>query len=120
MGLDIYFTKRKSEEIGYFRKVNFLVKYFEDLGFDVENQIPFRISKEDAEVLLSRCNQVLKDHSKASELLPTMSGFFFGSTEYDKDYFEDVKEVRDYIKNTLLPKFEELGSEEEIFFETWY
>ena len=49
-----------------------------------------------------------------------MSGFFFGSTEYDKYYFEDVKKVRDYIKNTLLPKFEELGSEEEIFFETWY
>lgn len=72
------------------------------------------------EVLLSRCNQVLKDRSKASELLPTMSGFFFGSTEYDEHYFKDVKEVRDYIKNTLLPKFEELGSEEEIFFETWY
>ena len=120
MGLDIYFTKRKSEEIVYFRKVNFLVKYFEDLGFDVENQIPFRISKEDTEVLLSRCNQVLEDHSKASELLPTMNGFFFGSTEYDEYYFKNVKEVRDYIKNTLLPKFEELGSEEEIFFETRY
>lgn len=49
-----------------------------------------------------------------------MGGFFFGSTEYNEYYFEDVKEVRDYIKNTLLPKFEELGSEEEIFFETWY
>ena len=59
MGLDVFFTKIKSEQIGYFRKVNFLVKYFEDLGFDVANQIPFRISKEDTEVLLSRCNQVL-------------------------------------------------------------
>ena len=49
-----------------------------------------------------------------------MSGFFFGSTEYNEYYFEDVKEVRDYIKNTLLPKFKELGQEEEIFFETWY
>lgn len=120
MGLNIYFTKRKSEQIGCFRKVNFLVKYFKDLGFNVENQTPFCISKEDAEVLLSRCNQVLKDHSLASELLPTMSGFFFGSTEYDKYYFEDVKEVRDYIKNALLPKFEELESEEDIFFETCY
>lgn len=120
MGLDIYFIKKKSEGIGYFRKVNFLVRYFGDLGFDIENQIPFRISKEDAEVLLSRCNQVLKDHSKASELLPTMSGFFFGSTEYNEYYFKDVKEVRDYVKDTLLPKFKELDSGEEIFFETWY
>lgn len=120
MGLDIFFIKKHRKEIGYFRKVNFLVKYFKDLGFDVENQTPFCISKEDAEVLLSRCNQVLKDHSKASELLPTMDGFFFGSIEYNEYYFNDVKEVRDYIKNTLLPEFEELGSEEEIFFETWY
>lgn len=120
MGLDIFFIKKHRKEIGYFRKVNFLVKYFKDLGFDVENQTPFCISKEDAEVLLSRCNQVLKDHSKASELLPTMDGFFFGSIEYNEYYFNDVKEVRDYIKNTLLPEFKELGSEEEIFFETWY
>ena len=120
MGLDIFFIKKHRKEIGYFRKVNFLVKYFKDLGFDVENQTPFCISKEDAEVLLSRCNQVLKDHSKASELLPTMDGFFFGSIEYNEYYFNDVKEVRDYIKNTLLPEFEKLGSEEEIFFETWY
>ena len=120
MGLDIFFIKKRRKEIGYFRKVNFLVKYFKDLGFDVENQTPFCISKEDAEVLLSRCNQVLKDHSKASELLPTMDGFLFGSIEYNEYYFNDVKEVRDYIKNTLLPEFEKLGSEEEIFFETWY
>ena len=31
----------------YFRKVNFLVRYFADLGFDVENQVPFRITKDD-------------------------------------------------------------------------
>ena len=39
MGLDIFFTRKTSEEVGYFRKVNFLVSYFEQLGFDVENQI---------------------------------------------------------------------------------
>lgn len=32
MGLDIYLTKRKRSEIGYFRKVNFLVKFFEERG----------------------------------------------------------------------------------------
>lgn len=120
MGLDIFFTKRKSDNIGYFRKVNFLVKYFEDLGFDVENQTPFAVSKEDIEVLLSRCKQVLKNHDLAEELLPTMEGFFFGSTDYDEAYFDDVKRVRDYIKNDLLPKFDELKEDETIYFETWY
>ena len=120
MGLDIYFTKRKEEEIGYFRKVNFLVKYFENLGFDVENQTPFKINKYDVKDLLNRCDQVLKNHDKAPELLPTMGLFFFGNTEYNEDYFNDVKEVKDYIKNILLPEFDNLSDEEEIYFKIWY
>lgn len=120
MGLDIFFSKKKETTIGYFRKVNFLVKYFGDLGFDIDNQTPFAISKEDIEVLLSRCKQVLKNHDLAEELLPTMEGFFFGSTDYDEAYFDDVKRVRDYIKNDLLPKFDELQENETIYFETWY
>lgn len=40
MGLDIFLTKKKRTNIGYFRKVNFLVKFFEDKGFDVPNQTP--------------------------------------------------------------------------------
>lgn len=34
--------------------------------------------------------KVLDDHSLASELLPTQSGFFFGGTEYDEYYFLDL------------------------------
>lgn len=120
MGLDIYFTKKTTEEIGYFRKVNFLVKFFENIGFDTPNQTPLRITSTDAEELLSRCDKVLNDHSLAETLLPTMEGFFFGSTDYDEYYFEDVEEVRDYVKNTLLPQFDKLESNEAIFFETWY
>ena len=102
MGLDIFFSK--SSTIGYFRKVNFLVKYFENLGFDVEHQLPFTITKEDAEILLSRCNQVLEDNSKAPELLPTMEGFFFGSTDYDEYYFNKVKRVTEFLENRLIPE----------------
>lgn len=120
MGLDIWFCKKKESQLGYFRKVNFLVAYFADLGFDVENQTPLRITKEDAQVLLERCKQVLKDHSKAEELLPTMSGFFFGSTEYDDYYFDDVEAVASFVEVELLPAFDTLDSDEEITFETWY
>lgn len=120
MGLDIYFTKRESNELGYFRKVNFLVKFFEEKGFDTPNQTPLVIHKKDAEDLLSRCNEVLADHSKADTTLPTMEGFFFGSTDYDDWYFEDVKEVRDFVQDTLLPEFDNLAPNEDIIFETWY
>jgi hypothetical protein len=120
MGLDIYFEKKISKEIGYFRKVNFLVKFFEERGFDVECQTPLRIDKNDAEELLDCCNKVLENHDLAEELLPTMEGFFFGSTEYDEYYFDDVQDVKDYIEQTLIPAFEKLEINEGIYFSTWY
>lgn len=120
MGLDIFFAKSKRTGIGYFRKVNFLVKFFEDRGFDTIHQTPLEISKEDSEELLDRCNKVLEDHSLAESLLPTKDGFFFGSTDYDKYYFDDVQEVKDYVENTLLPEFSNLEPDESIYFETWY
>jgi hypothetical protein len=120
MGLDIYFTKKKTSNIGYFRKVNFLVRYFADLGFDVENQVPFSIDKEDVEELLNRCNKVLENHELADELLPTVSGFFFGSTDYDEYYFQNVERVKNYIEGELIPAFEDLDPDEGIYFETWY
>jgi len=32
----------------------------------------------------------IKDSKKAIELLPTQEGFFFGSTDYDQYYYEDL------------------------------
>ena len=120
MGLDVFITKKRRSKIGYFRKVNFLVKFFEKKGFDVSNQTPLVIKKEDAEELLYRCEEVLLDRSKGPELLPTMSGFFFGSTDYDNYYYDDVEAVRDYVKDKLLPEFDTLEEEENIYFEIWY
>lgn len=121
MGLDLYFNKVKHTEIGYFRKVNFLVSFFEhQLGQEIENLRNVRIDREDAEELLKRCDEVLKDHSKAEELLPTCPGFFFGGTEYDDYYFDDVQSVKDYVKDTPIPQFDTLASDEKICFEIWY
>jgi hypothetical protein len=41
--------------------------------------------------------KVIQDATVAENLLPTREGFFFGSTEYDEDYLEDVKSTRDWI-----------------------
>lgn len=43
----------------------------------------------------------IKDPSVAQELLPTTSGFFFGSTEYDQWYIEDIKSTIKQITNIL-------------------
>jgi hypothetical protein len=51
------------------------------------------IDTESLEKLLEDCKQVLNDHSLAPMVLPTQSGFFFGSTEYDEYYFEDLEDT---------------------------
>lgn len=118
MGLDINFIKTK--KIGYFRKVNFLVRFFESRGYDIDNMTLISIDREDAEELLERCHMVLEDHSRADELLPTTSGFFFGNTEYNEEYFQDVREVKNYIRFILLKEFDNLKDDEEINFNIYY
>jgi hypothetical protein len=55
------------------------------------------LRKEDMNALVNRLRMVSEDASKAAVLLPTQSGFFFGSTEYGEYYFEDVKrELEDF------------------------
>ena len=52
-------------------------------------------------VTVERTMNVLEDSSVAEELLPTQSGFFFGSTFYDEWYVEDLKETVEKIKDIL-------------------
>ena len=88
------------EEDAYFRKVNFLFAYFENANKMIDQYYAI-VEKEDVEDIISRCERVLADHSLASELLPTQSGFFFGSTEYGNYYFEDVKDCLRQMKKYL-------------------
>lgn len=43
----------------------------------------------------------VKDPSVARDLLPSTSGFFFGSTEYDEWYVDDIRITIDIIKQVL-------------------
>jgi len=85
------------KEIGYFRKVNFLMDFFNYEGNCEYKEIPLECFNE----LKERCEKVLADHSLADELLPTQSGFFFGSTDYDEWYFKNVEAVRDFCQKVL-------------------
>ena len=91
----------------YFRKVNFLYAYFENKGKMIDEYFVF-VEPEDVEDIISRCEQVLNDHSKATELLPTQAGFFFGSTDYDEWYYHDVQDCLKQMRG-WLPMLEEKG-----------
>ena len=53
----------------------------------------YEVSIEDLRLLVKLCRDVLADRSKADDLLPTAEGFFFGSTDYDEYYFEDLQDT---------------------------
>jgi hypothetical protein len=81
----------------YFRKVNFVFAYYQNIGKMVDDWYAFT-DADDIDDLISRCERVLKDHKQADYLLPTQSGFFFGNTDYDKWYFDDVKDCLRQMK----------------------
>ena len=122
MGLDLFFnkTKRQAETLVSFRKINFLIAFFESKGYVVKNGTPIVVKKADCEELLDRCNKVLGDHSLADYLLPTKDGFFFGGTAYDEWYFDDVKRIQCYLSDVLLSTFDRLAKDEVIEFEVSY
>ena len=45
--------------------------------------------------------EYIEDPTVARRLLPTQDGFFFGGTEYDQWYYEDVKHTVEVIENVL-------------------
>ena len=103
---EIYDTKL-GEEILYYRKVNFLIPFFEDsVLYEEMGFILSSVHKDKIKDLIDSCEMVLKNRKKAPEILPTEGGFFFGSTEYDDYYFKCVQEVLSNFKE-LLKDFEE-------------
>lgn len=79
-----------SIQVGYWRKVNAIHNWFiQELADGEDNCQPIYVPRSSLIDLKILCNEVLADGSKerAHELLPTGSGFFFGSTEYDEWYF---------------------------------
>ena len=93
-------------KVAYFRKVNFLIPFF---GYE-ENCSNIEIDKYQVEDLIEACKEVLANHDKASFLLPTQAGFFFGSTDYDDWYFDDVESVKTTFESIL----EDFDQEEDI------
>jgi hypothetical protein len=51
--------------------------------------------------LLNICKIVNIDNTKAEQLLSTQSGFFFGGTEYDEWYFNDIDNTIKILEDAL-------------------
>lgn len=104
MGLDIYLMRAHSEkEVCYWRKANCVRRFFQE-ALDADDAQLSRgalVKRKHIEELIDRCDKVLKDHSKADELLPTQDGFFFGTIDYDDWYFDCLKYTKSALKKLL-------------------
>lgn len=79
-------------KVAYWRKQNAIHNWFVQncQNGEDECQTVF-VGRERLETLRDVCRKVLAEPTLASELLPTASGFFFGSTDYDDWYLEGLR-----------------------------
>lgn len=49
----------------------------------------------------------LANRDKAERLLPSSSGFFFGSTDYNKWYFDDLRQTKKFLRSVLKKSTQE-------------
>lgn len=122
MGLDMYLMKKipnsENVELIYWRKANQVLNWFDRncANNSLENCVPVSVTTYDLMNLLIDVNTVLDDNSKAEELLPTTSGFFFGGTEYDEWYFDDLKYTKEKLEEVLC----DITEDDELEFYAWW
>ena len=80
------------------RKANQIHAWFvENVQDGEDNCRRYDVDIDNLQKLVDLCKQVLADRSRAEELLPTQAGFFFGDTNYDEYYFEDLQDTIDKL-----------------------
>ena len=88
--------------VAYWRKVNAVHRWF---VINVQNSNDdcgeYHVTREKLQELLDICKLIELNPDSAPELLPIQQGFFFGSYEYDKWYFEDIKQTIEQIESIL-------------------
>ena len=83
-------------EAAYWRKANAIHAWFvENVQDSVDDCGYYDVSQGQLQELLDTVNKVLEDPTLAPELLPTRRGFFFGGSDYDEWYMDDLKYTKE-------------------------
>lgn len=127
MGLDMYIYKKRDfysdddvkkaseivgeeinsfsikKQVAYWRKANMIHKWIEDnvVEREISNCEDILLEKQDFQKLMMDCTTVSNDKSLAPEIMPTKDGFFFGSIEYDDEYFYNIKRTAELCKEII-------------------
>ena len=97
-----------TEEVAYWRKANQIHNWFvTNVQGGQDNCQECWVSKQQLETLVNTCKETLealdnKDYSLAEALLPPCSGFFFGDTNVDTEWYrQDIKDTIKQIEDVL-------------------
>ena len=103
MGLDMYLTYQYNttepidRDLCYWRKQNAVHRWFVmNVQGGKDDCASYVVNKDHLDRLLYACRMVVNNwdtemsHEFAEYFLPTTTGFFFGSTDYDEWYFQGL------------------------------
>ena len=104
--------------VAYWRKANHIHGWFErNVAYgELENCELYPVSFEQLMSLGIMCQLVKANPESAPVLLPRQEGFFFGSSEYDDDYFMDVDDTLGIIRKVC----DALQDGDELFYHAWW
>lgn len=95
-------VKRIEVEAAYWRKANQIHAWFvHHVQKDNDDCGDYDVSREKMQALANDCKAILDNPTLAPALLPTQAGFFFGGTEYDESYTEDLQYTYDRLTALL-------------------
>jgi hypothetical protein len=91
------------ERVAYWRKANQIHAWFvKNCQNGVDDCRESYVSEENLKQLLDECKKAKNSKEDAQELLPPQSGFFFGGTEMDDYYYQDldytIKTIQEILK----------------------
>lgn len=93
---DIYVEPEQLEEL--LKIVNIVLKSSKLIKGKVYNGTRFENGKS---IEIYEDGLVMENKKLAEELLPTAEGFFFGGTNYDQYYYEDLEQTKEILENAL-------------------
>jgi len=113
MGLDMYLSCVKNVETNegkiksefkevYWRKANQIHNWFvQNIQNGHDDYEEYSLDTYDILELRNSCKYVLRHPEEAEDVLPTVSGMFFGSTDYGDWYWEETERTMRELNEVL-------------------